>query len=168
MEVNRIIARATIFTAHKQACINMTQVFKPFFKWVDCSFLRTFWKTWNIRSDRELINILIGEGYPWRNLEPSTTDFCYIIWLLYSIMHPTDTAPRERNAKHIKVQNTIDVHLKTFKSLIIITKEVSPILTRTSKCASAHCKRTKPIESLSKQIIICKTLISSFKLHMSI
>jgi len=128
----------------------MTQVFKTFFKWVDCSFLWSLWKTSNIRSQSVLINVLIGERYPWSNLEPRATDFFYFIFALLSIMHPTDTSPRERNTKHVKVQNTIDVNLKTLKSLTIIAKEVSTILTGASKCASAHCKWTQAIESFCK------------------
>ena len=146
----------------------MAQIFETFLKWVNCSLLRTIWKTSNIRSHREFINVLVCEWYPWCNLEPSTTDFCNIICLIFRIMHATDTTSRERNTKHVKVQKTIDVHLKTIKSLIIITKEVSTIHTRASKCASAHCKWPKAIESFCKQTTICKTLISCLELQVSI
>jgi hypothetical protein len=83
-------------------------------------------------------------------------------------MHTTDAASRERNTKHIKVQNTIDVHLKTLKSLIIIAKKVSTIHTRAGKCASAHHEWTEVIESFCEQSTICETLKCGFELHMSI
>ena len=83
-------------------------------------------------------------------------------------MHATDAASSERNTKHVKVQNTIDVHLKTIKSLIIITKKVSTIHTRSGKCASAHCKWTELIENFCRQSTVCKSLKGGFELHMSI
>ncbi len=79
-------------------------------------------------------------------------------------MHATDTTPRERDTKHVKVQKVIDVHLKTLKSLIIISKEVSTICTRASKCASAHSERSEAFESFCEQSIIHETLICGLKL----
>jgi len=83
-------------------------------------------------------------------------------------MHSTDTSSRERNTEHIKVQNAIYIHLKTVKSLIIISKEVSSIHTRTSKCASAHCKWPEASERFIEQFIVSKTLKCGLELHMSI
>jgi len=87
---------------------------------------------------------------------------------LGSASHATDAASRERNAKHVEVQKTINIHLESIKSLIIIAEEVPTIMTRTCKGASGHCKWTLANESSFKQRIILKILKGCLKLHMSI